>query len=57
MKAWVNLIRKHGNEAVHELPHITAERGNGTFVFTEQLLRSTYEMAPLAAKFAPPSGT
>jgi hypothetical protein len=38
MKDWVDLIRKHGNEAVHELPHVTKERGSSTFIFTEQLL-------------------
>jgi hypothetical protein len=54
MKGWVDMIRRHGNEAVHELPEVPPDRGRGTLVFTEQLLRLTYEMAELARKFAPP---
>ena len=55
MQSWVDLIRRHGNEAAHELHHVTSERGRSTFLFTEQLLRSTYEMAALAAEFIKPN--
>jgi hypothetical protein len=55
MNHWVDLIRKHGNEAVHELPEVTEERGRSTLIFTEQLLRMTYEMDALAHRFAPPA--
>jgi hypothetical protein len=54
MREWVDFIRTHGNEATHEIPSVPADRGAGTFVFTEQLLKSTYEMAALAKKFAAP---
>ena len=53
MAGWVDLIRKHGNEAVHDLPEVTAERGRSTLIFTEQLLRTTYEMDALARQYAP----
>jgi hypothetical protein len=55
MAAWVDLIRRHGNEAVHDLPEVTEERGRSTLIFTEQLLRMTYEMDALAQRFAPPA--
>jgi hypothetical protein len=38
-----------------EARHVTKERGSSTFIFTEQLLRSTYEMAALAAEFTTPA--
>jgi hypothetical protein len=53
MSGWVDLIRKHGNEAVHELPEVTEDRGRSTLMFTEQLLRTTYEMDALARRYAP----
>ena len=53
MKPWVDVIRKHGNIAVHELPHTDAERALGTLTFTEHLLRNVYEMEHLARRFAP----
>lgn len=53
MKPWVDVIRKHGNVAVHELPHSDKERAVGTLTFTEQLLRNVYEMEHLAKRFAP----
>jgi hypothetical protein len=55
MAGWVDLIRKHGNEAVHELPEVSEQRARSTLIFTEQLLRMTYEMDALAQRFAPPS--
>jgi Tfp pilus assembly protein FimV len=57
MKPWVDVIRQHGNIAVHELPHTDRERAIGTLTFTEQLLRNVYEMEYLAARFAPPTAT
>lgn len=54
MREWVDFIRRHGNDAAHELPAVTEDRGAGTLVFTEQLLKSTYEMAELARRFAAP---
>ena len=55
MKPWVDVIRKHGNIAVHDLPHVDRERALGTLTFTEHLLRNVYEMEHLAARFAPPT--
>jgi hypothetical protein len=54
MKPWVDVIRQHGNIAVHELPHTDKQRAIGTLTFTEHLLRNVYEMEHLAKKFAPP---
>jgi hypothetical protein len=54
MKPWVDFIRKRGNIAVHELPHTTQDEALSTLTFTEQLLRNTYEMAHLTAKYVPP---
>ena len=54
MKPWVDLIRKRGNIAVHELPHTDPHEALGTLTFTEQLLRNTYEMQALADRFAGP---
>ncbi|MEU3465971.1 DUF4145 domain-containing protein [Streptomyces sp. NPDC006733] len=53
MRAWVDVIRKHGNTAVHEIPPTDQERALGTLVFTEQLLRTVYVMEYLAQKFTP----
>lgn len=53
MKDWVDLIKKHGNEASHRLEAPNRERAEGSVYFTAQLLRTVYEMAHLAAKFAP----
>lgn len=57
MKDWVKLIKDHGNESNHRLPTPDRGRAEGTLQFTAQLLRSVYEMAHLANKFAkPPAG-
>lgn len=53
MKPWVDLIRKHGNEATHELPSINRDRATGTLLFTAELLRLSYEMDHFAKRFAP----
>ena len=53
MKEWVKLIKDHGNEAQHRLAMPSRERAEGTVLFTAQLLRMVYEMAHLAAQFAP----
>jgi hypothetical protein len=54
MKEWVTLIKDHGNEANHRLPAADRQRAEGTLQFTAQLLRSVYEMAHLAQRFAKP---
>lgn len=51
MKNWVDLIRKHGNEANHELEPPDRERAESTVMFTAQLLRSVYEMDHLAKQY------
>ena len=56
MKPWVDVIRQHGNVAVHELPQADAKRALGTLTFTEHLLRNVYEMEHLARRFAPKAG-
>lgn len=53
MKAWVDLIRQHANEATHGLPPTSKERGEGTLMFTAELLRIVYEMEHLAKKYSP----
>ncbi|WP_405807154.1 DUF4145 domain-containing protein [Streptomyces sp. NBC_00210] len=53
MKPWVEVIRKNGNIAVHEIPATDKERALGTLIFTEQLLRMVYLMEHLANKYAP----
>lgn len=51
MNPWVDVIRKNGNIAVHEIPATSEERALGTLIFTEQLLRLVYMMEHLAAKY------
>lgn len=51
MKPWVDLIRKHGNAANHELEPPDMERAESTVMFTAQLLRSVYEMDYLAQRY------
>jgi hypothetical protein len=55
MKEWVTLIKKHGNEASHRLDPPERARAEGTVYFTAQLLRTVYEMAHLATRFAMPT--
>ncbi|MCY8122878.1 DUF4145 domain-containing protein [Bacillus spizizenii] len=42
-KGWVDIIRKKGNEATHELPDITKKDAEDVLAFTEMLLRILYE--------------
>lgn len=44
MKSWVDLIRRHGNLATHELEPPERSRAEATLVFTAELLRIIYEM-------------
>ena len=44
---WVEFIRQRGNEANHELPHMTREDAAGILQFTEALLRNVYELPAL----------
>lgn len=53
MKDWVDLIRKHGNEATHLLESPDQQRAESTATFTVQLLRIVYEMKHIADKFPP----
>ncbi len=54
MEVWVDLIRKHGNEATHSIIIVNIERAESTLNFTSQLLTLIYEMPLLAKKYAPP---
>ncbi|MFJ6499467.1 DUF4145 domain-containing protein [Streptomyces virginiae] len=51
MRGWVDVIRSHGNIAVHEIPPSDKDRALGTLIFTEQLLRMVYLMEHLAAQY------
>lgn len=42
-KAWVDHIRKKGNEANHEIPHMTASDARELLTFAEMLLKFIYE--------------
>ena len=46
-QSWVDFIRQRGNEANHELPHMTREDAAGILQFTEALLRNVYELPAL----------
>lgn len=52
MKEWVSLIKNHGNASTHRLSPPDRGRAEGTLMFTVQLLRTVYEMASVARKFA-----
>jgi Domain of unknown function (DUF4145) len=52
MKGWVELIRKHGNVATHELPSTNRQRAASTVMFTAELLRLVYEMEHMAQQYA-----
>ncbi|WP_281659114.1 DUF4145 domain-containing protein [Halobacillus sp. Cin3] len=43
-RAWVDMIRKKGNEATHEIPSITKTDAIELLEFTEMLLRFIYEL-------------
>jgi len=54
MKPWVDVIRKNGNVATHEIPPADSARAMGTLAFTAQLLKIIYEMDYKVAQFLPP---
>ena len=56
MEKWVQLIRRHGNQATHSIEPPDKERAEETLMFTAQLLRLVYEMEHLSDKYAPPEG-
>lgn len=51
MKAWVDLIRRHGNDSTHKIAAPDKERAQGTLMFTAELLRIIYEMDFLANRY------
>ncbi|MBI4329745.1 MAG: DUF4145 domain-containing protein [Chloroflexi bacterium] len=51
MRAWVDLIRQHGNQAAHTLEEPNRERAESTLMFTAELLRIVYEMDHLGKKY------
>ncbi len=53
MKGWVDLIRRHGNLAAHELPAPDQQRAESTLMFTAELLRLVYEMEYMAKRYTP----
>lgn len=53
MKKWVDLIRKHGNEATHKLSPPDKTRAESTVMLTAELLRVVYEMEHMASKYVP----
>jgi hypothetical protein len=53
MKGWVDLIRKHGNLATHEIPAPNQQQAESTVMFTAELLRLVYEMEHMAKKYTP----
>jgi DNA-directed RNA polymerase subunit RPC12/RpoP len=52
MKAWVELIRRHGNVAAHDLPSTNRQRAESTVMFTAELLRLVYEMEYMAQQYS-----
>jgi hypothetical protein len=56
MKAWVDLIRKRGNLATHELPATDQQRAESTVMFTAELLRLVYEMEHMARRYTSQPG-
>jgi Domain of unknown function (DUF4145) len=55
MRPWVDRIRQHGNEVVHEAVLIDSERALDTLGFTAQLLKLVYQMPALGLKHEPPT--
>jgi DNA-directed RNA polymerase subunit RPC12/RpoP len=51
MKSWVDVIRKNGNIATHELPGTDLDRAESTLGLTTQLLRVVYEMEHKAQRY------
>lgn len=50
-RAWVDHIRKKGNEATHEIPSIDKEDAVELLGFTEMLLRFVFEMPGIMNKY------
>lgn len=50
-KGWVDLVRKHGNQAAHHIGPPSEERAASTLSFTTQLLRLVYGMEHLQKMF------
>ena len=57
MKKWVDLIRKHGNDATHKLEAPDKTRAESTVMLTAELLRVIYEMEHMASKYVPAKKT
>jgi len=57
MKPWVDLIRKRGNVATHELPATDHDHAIMTLEFTAQLLRLVHEMSHLVGMYVSDSET
>lgn len=55
MRPWVDVIRKNGNAATHEMAKPTVERAQSTIEFTANMLRVVYEMEHKAKKHLAPS--
>jgi len=55
MRPWVDLIRRHGNEANHRLDPPDRKRAEATLLFTAHLLRNVYEMEHLAGEYILPA--
>ena len=53
MKAWVDLIRSHGNKAAHKLEPPDPIRAESTLLLTAELLRLIYEMDHYSQKYSP----
>jgi hypothetical protein len=51
MSKWVELIRKHGNKANHELSTPDKKQTESTLMFTAELLRLTYEMESISKRY------
>jgi len=52
-KAWVDRIRKLGNDANHDLPQMTADDAKDALDFTGMLLKIVYEYPARAPKLVP----
>jgi hypothetical protein len=48
----VELIRKHGNDATHELTIPDKSHAEGTLMFTAELLKLIYEMEFLTNQYS-----
>jgi hypothetical protein len=54
-RAWVDHIRRKGNEATHEIPDITREDAEELLAFAETLLKYLYEFPSRVAPDAEPT--